>query len=83
MCIHAAPCVGREWLGLTAAVYSRETGRCLGRAEDEIDGFQFGLAEGPSQHPQADAPSHLTPGIISAIRRADTYSKVRTAWIDD
>lgn len=73
MRIHAAHCVGREWLGLTAAVYSRETGRCLGRSEDEIDGFQFGLAEGPSQHPRL--MRRLISRLVSAITTADTHYK--------
>lgn len=45
-------------------------------------GFNSALQR-PQPTPQVDAPSHLTPGIISAIRRADTYSKVHTAQIDD
>lgn len=49
--------MGREWLGLTALADSGETSRCLGRAEDEIGGFQFDPAEASVK---ADAPSHLT-----------------------
>lgn len=52
-----ARCVGREWLGLNAVAHSGETSRCLGRAEDEIGGFQFDPAEASVK---ADAPSHLT-----------------------